>query len=408
MRILHVSPTLPTDVCRQAGALAKHGWLWKLYTSTAVNSRGATGRLLNRWMDRRKIAISGSRLRTVVMSDIQEKLHLLAGKCPVEATDVRFRSVDRAASRRVNSETDAVYCREDAACYTFQRAGEEGATRIYDLPTAHFTVTRDLIRAELEFYPELADTFAVSQEYSPPRLARKESELRSADHIICPSQFVKRSLTAAGVNEDSIHVLPFACNPTWLPQTPGIRENTVLYVGQISARKGVHRLLRVWKRLGAHRSHQLKLIGDMRLPSTYLSEFRGLYEHVPTLPRARLISQYTAAKMFVANCMSEGMAIVIPEALSAGTPVVASRNSGAEEIITEGDDGILVAYGDDEALGTAIDSLLGSPERLAYMSERAAAKARHRTWDSYDQHFLQCMQSILSEAAPPLEGVVAA
>ena len=408
MRVLYVSPTLPTDVCRQAAALAKRGWLWQLYTSTAVNGGGVAGRLLNRWMDRRRISVSDGRLRSVVWSDFQEKCHLLAGKSPVEATDARFRSVDRAASRKVNGAVDAVYCREDAACHTFRRAAEEGIVCIYDLPIAHYAFTRDLIRAEVESFPELADTFSISQEYAPSRLARKEGELGSADHIICPSQFVKRSLMAAGVTGDNVHVVPFACNPAWLPETPGARENTVLCVGQVSTRKGVHRLLRVWKRLGAHRSHRLKLIGDMRLPSAYLAEYRGLYEHVPALPRAKLIHQYAAAKLLVANSMSEGMAVVIPEALSTGTPVLASRNSGAEEIITEGDDGLLVAYGDDEALGTAIDSLLASPERLAYMSDRAAAKARDRTWDGYERRFLSCMQSILGEAAPPLKKVATA
>ena len=408
MRILYVSPTLPTDVCRQVAALARRGLLWKLYTSTAVNGHSVAGRLLNRWMDRRRICISDNKLRSVMLSDFQERYRLLAGKSPVEATDARFRSVDRAASHEVNGGADAVYCREDAACHTFQRAGEEGIMRIYDLPTAHYAITRDLIRAELESFPELADTFPVSQEYDPPRLARKEDELRSADHIICPSQFVKRSLSAGGVTGDNVHVLPFACNPAWLPESPGTRDNTVLYVGQVSTRKGVHRLLRVWKRLGAHRSHQLKLIGDMRLPNAYLAEYRGLYEHIPALPRAKLVHQYAAAKLFVANSMSEGMAIVIPEALSTGTPVVASRNSGAEEIVTEGVDGLLVSYGDDEALGAAIDSLLASPQRLAYMSERAAAKARDRTWDAYESRFLSCMQSILGETSPAVEEVATA
>lgn len=396
MQILHVSPVLPTDVCAQTMALANHGWLRELYTSTAISDRGGMGRLLNRWMDRRRIGIASKKLHSVVLSDYSEKWRLLAGRSRIEAADARFKSVDLAASRGVGRTTDAVYCREDAAYHTFRRAREAGAMRIYDLPTAHFGVTRDLMKVEVECFPELADGFSMSEEYSPQRLARKQCELESADDIICPSQFVKRSLMAAGVAAHRIHVLPFACDPHWLQQSPAKRGNTVLFVGQISARKGVHRLLRAWKSLGAHRTHRLRLVGNMRLPEAYLNEFKGLYDHIPALPRTKLFRQYASAKLFVANFMSEGMAVVIPEALSAGTPVIASRNSGGEEIISDNEDGLLVAYGDDDALATAIDGLLSSPEQLAYMSDKAVKKARSRTWDGYALGFIECMQSILN------------
>ena len=396
MQILHVSPVLPTDVCTQAMALANRDWLSKLYTSTAVNAQTGAGRLLARWMDRRSIPICGNKLHAVVLADCVEKWHLLVGKSRVEATDARFRSVDRAASLEVDGKTDAVFCREDAAYETFRRAADAGTARIYDLPTAHFTVTRNLVNVETECFPDLADSFSIPEVYAPRRLSRKEAELHLADYILCPSHFVKRSLVTAGVSGDKIHVIPFGCNPNGPLRSPQRRHNIVLYVGQISARKGVHRLLRVWKRLGAHRSHRLRLIGAMRLPRSFLKEYTEVYEHVPEVPRANVVDHYATAKLFVANFMSEGMSVVIPEALSAGTPVIATRNSGGEEIITENQEGLLIDYGDDDALATAIDSLLSSPERLAYMSNKASEKARSWTWNDYSRSFAEWVHTILS------------
>ena len=141
----------------------------------------------------------------------------------------------------------------------------------------------------------------------------------------------------------------------------------------------------------------------MRLPSSYLAGFKGLYEHVNSMPRKDLVEQYATAKVFVANAMSEGMAIVIPEALSAGTPVIASRNSGAEEIVTDNEEGLLVDYGDDEALAESIDRLLTSPDLLRHMSERAKEKARSRTWDDYSLEFTKWIESIVSEVPAPME-----
>ena len=395
--MLQVSPVLPVDVCAQAAALSEKGWLTRLFTSTAYAASAESPGLMNRWMGRRKVGVKPGELHPVYLADISERLRLLAGMSPVEAADCRFGRVDSVASRYVNESLDAVLCREDAAAHTFSRAGEHGVTRILDLPIAHFEFTRQLMAREVEMFPDLERSIFMSEEYSARRSSGKEKVLRSADQILCPSRFVKQTLVAAGVASDKIHVHPFACDPGWLDKSTMGPANVVLSVGQLSARKGVHRLLEVWKRLGAYRTHTLRLIGDMRLPDSYLRQFKGLYEHVGKLPRKELISEYAAAKFFVANAMSEGMALVIPEAISAGTPVIASRNSGAEEIITHNEEGLLVDYGDDEALAVSIDRLLGSPDLLAQMRTKAAVKARSRTWGDYSLGFIKWLDSLLAE-----------
>lgn len=403
MRILHVSPALPVDVCTQAVSLSDSGRLAHLYTSTASNGSDAIGRHLNRWMGRREVHVRSGELRAIVTSDILHRLLLLAGKSPTASADEQFRRVDFAASRQVSDDLDAVLCREDAAFHTFARARECGVLRVYDLPIAHFAFTQKLMKKEVECFPELESNISIADEYSEHRIFRKKEELRLAEHILCPSQFVKRSLVAGGYGEKKIQVLPFACDPSWLAKSSVRRENIVLGVGQISVRKGVHRLLRVWKEMGAYRTHTLRLVGDMRLPDDYLVQYKGLYEHMTSLPRNQLVRQYAIASVFISNAMSEGMSMVIPEALSTGTPIIASRNSGAEEIIVDNEEGMLVEYGDDESLAVSIDRLLSSPELREHMSEKAKEKARSRTWRSYSREFIEWIDSIVAKSSGTIE-----
>ena len=164
MRILHVSPALPVDVCTQAVSLSDSGRLAYLYTSTASNGRDAIGRHLNRWMGRREVGVRSDELRVIVTSDILQRLLLLAGKSPTESADERFRRVDSAASRQVSSDLDAVLCREDSAFHTFARARAYGVSRVYDLPTAHFAFTQELIKKEVECFPELESNISTSDE----------------------------------------------------------------------------------------------------------------------------------------------------------------------------------------------------------------------------------------------------
>ena len=58
---------------------------------------------------------------------------------------------------------------------------------------------------------------------------------------------------------------------------------------------------------------------------------------------------------------------VIPEALSAGVPVVAYRSGGMPELLSAGGCGVLVAAGDVDALAEAVMGVLGDAERLGRM-----------------------------------------
>lgn len=71
----------------------------------------------------------------------------------------------------------------------------------------------------------------------------------------------------------------------------------------------------------------------------------------------------------------EGLSLAVCEAMAAGVPVVASRVGGNPEIITDGDDGLLVPVGDHAALARAIGRLLADPDGRATMGHRARETA---------------------------------
>jgi glycosyltransferase involved in cell wall biosynthesis len=60
----------------------------------------------------------------------------------------------------------------------------------------------------------------------------------------------------------------------------------------------------------------------------------------------------------VLSSRCEGFALVVLEALAAGTPVVATDVRDVRELLTDGKNCMLVPHGDAEALGRAIQSVL--------------------------------------------------
>ena len=66
------------------------------------------------------------------------------------------------------------------------------------------------------------------------------------------------------------------------------------------------------------------------------------------------------------------------EAFAAGTPVVATAVGGLQEIVTHGETGRLVPYGDEEALAAAVRQLLDRPALRQQVTENARQVAEER------------------------------
>ncbi|MFN4294654.1 MAG: glycosyltransferase [Thermoflexales bacterium] len=90
---------------------------------------------------------------------------------------------------------------------------------------------------------------------------------------------------------------------------------------------------------------------------------------------ARLLA---ASDLFALPSLAEGMPLSVIEALAAGLPVVATRVGGIPEIVTPGENGLLVAPADSQALAHALLAMLSmdhdTRERFRLAARRAAAQ----------------------------------
>jgi len=95
-------------------------------------------------------------------------------------------------------------------------------------------------------------------------------------------------------------------------------------------------------------------------------------------PHREIATWLAAADLFVLPSAAEGLPLVIPEALAAGTPVVASRVGGIPECIREGETGILVDPKGVAPLAEALRSALGR----SWDRARIRASAEPFGWDA--------------------------
>ena len=83
-------------------------------------------------------------------------------------------------------------------------------------------------------------------------------------------------------------------------------------------------------------------------------------------------------EIFALSSASEGFSVATVEAQAAGLPIVATRCGGPEEIVVDGETGLLVPTGDPIALGDAIASLIHDPILAARLGRQAREAAHAR------------------------------
>ena len=182
-----------------------------------------------------------------------------------------------------------------------------------------------------------------------------ERELREydlADKILIPSSFVKQTFIENGISADKLMQILYAVGAkkfTKLKVNSEKMETAVLFVGQISPRKGIGVLLNAMKLVrekipGA----VLWLVGHKNeLTENSLLE-KPWIKHFGILKGQELFDKYNQASVFCLLSFEEGLALVLTEALHCGLPVVATPNTGAEDIVYQKKDCFIVPVGDHE------------------------------------------------------------
>lgn len=151
-------------------------------------------------------------------------------------------------------------------------------------------------------------------------------------------------------------------------------------VAELHPRKGLIHLLKSAAQLQEKRiAFKLVIAGEGRQRNeleTFIAEHR-LTQEVTLLGQRKDIPQILAASdIFILPSLHEAFGLVLLEAMIARLPIIASRSGGVPEIVTEGENGILVPPEDSAALTEAIISLINNPARAQEMSEKNHEKVR--------------------------------
>lgn len=274
----------------------------------------------------------------------------------------------------------------------------QGGLFIVDRPVIH-------LRQQDELLAEVHEDLGVP--YIPidtSKIRSAEEEYARADGILACSQIVANSLISGGVDPCRVHVLPLGVEltrfyPEGLPEEGGC---VIGFAGNITIQKGVHVLaeaismlkdpsIRVWLAGNVHEEAR---------PYLQQLEQNCTLEVLGVLSQDELRSRMSKSHLFVLPSVQDGFGMVATQAMACGCPVIVSRNAGACEAVSDGENGFLFDSGDSEALSEKIVRLKSDFALRQNMGQKGLTSVRALGgWNAYGDRLVEVLESMTPGAS---------
>lgn len=219
-------------------------------------------------------------------------------------------------------------------------------------------------------------------------LMRRSYPLATA--FVVNSQAVRDHFTAAdGLDARRFHVIPNGLDVGAFAFEPGRQEPPrVVQVGNLNrAVKRGDLFIEACREVAEQCPEtRWQLVGDGELRPAYeeLARELGVADRVEFLGRRGDVAAILNGAAVGVNCSdSEGFSNAVLESMLAGCAVAATDNGGNRELVTHGEDGLLVPVGDATALGEAVARLVNEPGLAERLARAARAKVeREFAWET--------------------------
>jgi len=238
---------------------------------------------------------------------------------------------------------------------------------------------------------------------------------RQAQLVTCNSSYTAGAIRKLGTCEPVI--LPYGSPvPERNVKPPSSAQKTILFVGRLIERKGVEYLLQAMPLVKAEIDCRLVVVGNGVLLEPLKQQARdmGISDYVEfrvDIPEAELIRAYEECNVFVLPAIvdsrgdTEGLGVVLIEALSFRRPVVASAVGGIVDVIRNEETGYLAREKDPKSLAVNITRALKNPDEAARLAQQGYEHVQLTyNWDKIIDRTEQLYSEIVKEPASKTAG----
>ncbi len=158
-------------------------------------------------------------------------------------------------------------------------------------------------------------------------------------------------LVGLGVNLKKIIILPNGVDiSVFKPLITGISNNDkirILFIGRFTREKNILNLSKALREVGNDKNIFFTLVGSGDLENNIVNLLENTevnYKIIHSLPHNQLVPQYQNSDIFLLPSLTEGYPKVIIEAMACGLPCIIGAYPGHEQIITNGENGLVCGF----------------------------------------------------------------
>ena len=178
------------------------------------------------------------------------------------------------------------------------------------------------------------------------------------------------------------------------------QSKDLIFVGRLyEYQKGLDYLLDIMERIHEKKPMiRINIIGDGKDRQKFENKIkeRGLENAINVIGMTDCVQDfYKQASIFLHTSRYEGFGLVLIEAMSFGIPVVAFHNNGPDEIVSDGESGILIKQYDTEAFANTVLELLDNQKLYNKISTKASKRAEDFSLVNISNYFEDLLAAAL-------------
>jgi len=228
-------------------------------------------------------------------------------------------------------------------------------------------------------------------------LNRIYEEEEIVDFIVFPSSFPKLSYLEEGFPESKLKVNTLGVDLKKFKPKEEYNSDKfrVIFVGLLGIRKGVHFLLRAWRKLGL-KNAELILIGTLEKYSKeiILNELRKTNNAIFLGGVDNPEFKYRECDVFILPSIEDGFGQVVIEAMACGLPVIVTENVGAKDCVRSGFDGLIIRPFSVDSICESILFFYSNPDKVQDMGRSGSIQAQNFTWEAYQERFIKLFEEL--------------
>ncbi len=255
-----------------------------------------------------------------------------------------------------------------------------GATTILEWGSKHIEEQQRIMAKMPNFVPQ--DKFFIE---------RSLKGYEYADYIAIASDHVKQSFLEKGIPLSKLIQNPYGVDLSMFgPTTLTEKHYDIIMVGGWSYRKGCDLLTKVLENSNYTLLHVGSLV-DLPFPEN------SRMTHIDSVDQRKLVNYYAQVKIFVLPSREEGLAMVQPQAIACGLPIVCSKDTGGRDLkIFVEDEKWIVEMKEfsQNCLLEAIEEALDLANQQHGLRNYAKNTSDSMSWSSYGKRYNGIIKSI--------------